>query len=363
MTETQIKLRLRPDQIKAFRFAENPNADVETLEALGIGMDAAEAKKIMSYAYDLAPDLITSASISNQLQFFQHFLPQTIEVVTQKRVSDDLLGINFAGNWYDEEVVIRVQENVAQAQIYSDVQNVPLASWNLNFEKRTIVRGELGLRVGVIESERSSAMRISSEDGKRKSIANALEIFRNLINFYGFYNGKGRTYGILNAPELPAYTTVATGAGGNTTWASKTFDENLSDIKTAAEDLRASSGYNFDPFNDPWELWIAGACVDYLGRPNALGTNSLLEYIQAHLYKKMTIKTVPQFNGADSGENVFYAVAGSIEGVKPVAQYVQSKLRLIGQMPLTKGFEEDYSNATAGFVCPMPIGVVRYSGI
>lgn len=363
MTETPIKLELKPEQIKPFRFSENPNADVETLEMLGIGMDASEVKKILSYAYDIAPNLITSPSISNQLQFFQHFLPKTIEVVTQKRVSDDLLGIDIAGNWYDEEIVFRIQENVAKAQVYSDMQNVPLSSWNLNFEKRTIVRGELGLRVGTLESERAGAMRISSEDTKRKSLGNALEIFRNLINFYGYLDGQGKTYGILNAPELPAYTTVAQGVSKDTKWSSKTYDEILSDIKTAAINLRASSGYNFDPFNDPWQLWIAGSCIDYLGTPNSLGTNSVLEYVQAHLYKKMTVKAVPQFNGADSGENVFYAVAESIESEKTVAQYVQTKLRLIGQKQLTKGFEEDYSNATAGFVCKMPTGIGRYSGI
>ena len=363
MTETPIKINLKPEQIKPFRFRENPNADAETLEMLGIAMDESEAKKVLSYAYDIAPNLITSASISNQLQFFQHFLPKTIEVITQKRVSDDLLGMTVAGNWYDEEVVFRVQENVAQAQVYSDVQNVPLASWNMNFEKRTIVRGELGLRVGILESERAGAMRISSEDEKRRSLGNALEIFRNMINFYGYLDGTGKTYGILNAPELPAYTTVAQGASNDTKWSSKTYDEILTDIKTAAIDLRASSGYNFDPFNDPWEIWVAGSCVDYLGTPNSLGTNSVLEYIQAHLYKKLTVKTVPQFNAADGGENVFYAVAGSIEGEKPVAQYMQAKLRLIGQQPLVKGFEEDYSNATAGFVCKMPTGVRRYTGI
>lgn len=360
--ETPVKLRLTPDQIRRFSFAENPNADVETLALLGIGMDEAPAKKIMEYAFDVAPDLITSASISNQLQFFQHIMPETIEVVTQKRVSDDLLGMTVAGNWYDEEVVFRVKESTGQAVPYSDVQNVPLASWNLNFVKRTVVRAELGLRVGTLESERAGVMRISSEDAKRASVAEALEIFRNLVNFYGYYDGVGKTFGILNAPELPAYITVSEGASNDTAWATKTFDEIYTDIKNATKEVRVKSGYNFDPFNDAFELWIAGNCIDYLNVSNSLGTTTLREFL-AKTYPKLTIKAVPQFAEADAGENVFYLVVNNIGGRRPVSQYMQAKLRLIGQMPLTKGFEEDYTNATAGFACTQPLGVGRFSGI
>ena len=44
-------------------------------------------------------------------------------------------------------------------------------------------------------------------------------------------------------------------------------------------------------------------------------------------------------------------------------QVVPAKFRVVGVAKDTKGYEEDYSNATAGVMCKRPYAVVRYTGI
>ncbi len=54
---------------------------------------------------------VTQASIPVQLQFLQQFLPGFVKVMTAARKIDEIIGINTAGSWEDEEVVQGIIEN------------------------------------------------------------------------------------------------------------------------------------------------------------------------------------------------------------------------------------------------------------
>ena len=130
---------------------------------------------------------------------------------------------------------------------YGDFTNIPLASWNTNFERRTIVRGELGLVVGLLEEGRSAAMRLNSADTKRTQSGVGLEIMRNAIGFYGWNNDQGtRCFGFLNDPLLPAYMTApSAGAGG---WPAADFQGITGDIPFCRRaKLRTQSQDQIDP--------------------------------------------------------------------------------------------------------------------
>lgn len=357
-------LSLKPEQVKAF--AMDADTDLETLQALGIGFDSEAVENLHNFyakvgALDEAPATITVPSASNALQFLQYIMPTPIEIVTQARVADELLGRDFAGAWYDEEVVMPVLERTGNARLYGDTTNVPLASFNNNFEKRSICRWELGMQTAKLEAERASRMRIDAFAVKRSSIAQAMAITINDVAFNGFNGGANRTYGILNDPNLSAYTTVATGADGDTEWMSKTFLEITADIRTAVQELRVKSGANFNPERDGFTLGIAVSSMEALADTSDFGF-SVEDFIKKN-YPKCRIVAVPQFDGANGGENVFYAIADNIAGQKVASQIVQQELFLVGAQPTAKGMLEDYSCATAGAVVRMPIGVVRYSGI
>lgn len=87
------------------------------------------------------------------------------------------------------------------------------------------------------------------------------------------------TTGLLNNPNVTT-TTVATGAGGTTTWASKTADEILKDINDAISTVWGNAGYDLDAL--PNHILIPYEQYAYiLNTPvTALATESILDYVQ-----------------------------------------------------------------------------------
>ncbi|MFL9598516.1 hypothetical protein, partial [Aeromonas veronii] len=110
---------------------------------------------------------VTTPSIPTPIQFLQTWLPGFVKVMTAARKIDEIIGIDTVGSWEDQEIVQGIVEPAGTAVEYGDHTNIPLTSWNANFERRTIVRGELGLLVGTLEEGRASAIRLNSAETKR----------------------------------------------------------------------------------------------------------------------------------------------------------------------------------------------------
>lgn len=368
---TKIISSLSPKQVRAFD-SEKYKADGLTLgdyERLGIRIAPSGIKSIEGnrdiIAMDAAPLPQTGGGIPTPIWFLTHFLTTPVRVITRARVADDLVGREIAGRFADAQIVQPIIELLGQPRPYTDKSSIPLSDYNYTFEGRTIVRFEQGAEVGIVEAERGSAMRLNVMDAKRTAASEALAISLNRVFFYGYNDGDGRTYGLLNDPNAPDYTTVAPGAGTGTPteWSKKTAVEIVNDIITAANDLRVKSGYNYDPFRDSATLAVAGDAVDWLAKTSEqyLGL-SVRDWI-AKTYPKMRIVPVPELSGADGGENVFYLFADRIGDQKVVGQYIQDVLRMLGMERRIKGVLEDYAAATAGAMILQPVGLVAYSGI
>ena len=361
MDRQQSKLRSHIPASKVRAFAWDAKTTEDTLDKLGIGFSKSALNEMQSfYGMDAAVTGITTPSVSTPIQFLQHWLPDIIEVVTAAREADAIMGIDFVGNWYDESVVQTVLERTGQAVPYGDHTNIPLSSWNTNFEVRDIVRFEEGLQVGVLEEARAGAMNINSQSEKRAAAAESLDIERNNIAFFGYNEGNNKTYGFLNDPNLPSYVTLATGAGGYTTWSTKTYAEITADIRTMFAALRTQTGNLFKPERDRAKMVLSVAVMEYLNVENAYG-KSVYEFIKQN-YPNVTIESAVQLDGANSSANVIYVFAESINGKPVIKQLGVDRFRLIGAEKKAKVFLEDYSNATAGVLVTQPIGVVRYTG-
>lgn len=365
----EFRFRLAPQEVRGF--AIDGKTSLNDLEMLGIGAtdealatleEMGSAEFGAKSAMDAAPAPVTTPTASYALQFLQHFYAEPIMVVTQARVADAVFGRSFAGTWEDEEVVLPIAERIGQVRAYTDASDIPLASYNVNYEARTIVRAELGLRAGILEMKRAAKQRIDAMGLKRSAVSEALAIFANRVAFYGFNNGNNRTYGGLNDPGLPNYTTVpADGTGSSTTWANKSFALITRDLRLAVQALRQRSGGLFDPARDGFTIAVAMAARDALDTATDYNM-SVMDYIKK-TWPNARVETVPQFDGANASANVFYVIADSINGRRVVEQVMQQSLFLVGITPNAKGNTEDYSNATAGVVVSQPIGIVRYSGI
>lgn len=343
-------------------------AIVEEIRKIGIHIPERQLRNMIdAFAADALTPGLTTPSITTPLQFLQAWLPGFVKTLTQARKIDTLVGVVTAGSWEDEEVVQGVMELTGRAVPYGDYTNVPLSSWNVNFERRTIVRHEEGLRVGRLEESRASRINANSAEAKREAAAEALDISRNNIGFYGYNDGDNRTYGFLNDPSLPAYESVATGDGGGTEWSTKTFLEITADIREMASALRTQSGDNITPRDIDITLAVATDAVEFLSITNELGTASVEEWM-TKTYPRMRAESAPELNGANGGDNVAYMYAetvpgGSSDDNRTMIQIVPTRFMTLGVEQQTKAYIEDFTNATAGIMVKRPYAVVRRSGI
>lgn len=362
----------------------------DELSMLGIGLDVDTAMdmfevhqraqraldlkdKGLRHAMDAAPTpqpLVTTASIPALIQYLQTLMPGYVRVATTARVADLLTGVKVVGNWDDEQLVQGDDELVGTPVPYADNANTPFASYNVNFNTRTVVRFELGLEVGLLAQARAARIRVSDDANRRQACIQAFEILRNTIAFYGYNNGANRTYGILNDLGLPNYITFPTGVAG-ITWALKTYLEICNDITVMAGALLTQTGGVINamgPDGARTTLCVSTSTYTYLTKQNALGTQSVLQWIKEN-FPNMRILNAPQFNNAVGGNtNVVYLYAeeykgdGSTDGGMAWDQLVPMKFKVLGVRPDIKGYKESYTNALAGVMTYRPWLFVRYQG-
>lgn len=370
MRQSLIRSAIAARDVRPMAFSQVEN--YRDLERLGIGLDARDvAVMAKAYAESIGMDSaliapLTTASITTPIQFLQAWLPGFVHVITAARKIDDLVGIVTQGSWEDEEVVQGVMEMTGPAVPYNDYTNTALASWNTNFERRTIVRFESGMKVGRLEELRAAAIRANSPASKRQGAGYALEINRNKVGFYGYNGGANRTYGFLNDPSLPAYVNVPNGASGFPNWARKTFQEIKADILTSLAQLRVQSQERIDPKSDPITLAISTDAVDYLAQTTDFGI-SVQDWLDKN-YKNIRIVSAPELVDANGGDSVFYVYAETVQDSgdddnQTFIQVVPAKFQTLGVQQYTKAYEEAYTNATAGIMVKRPYAIVRRSGI
>lgn len=349
---------VRPLNISGGQFTDHD------LGLIGFGMDS-KAESIIMDAMDSLTAAVTTPSVGVPGQFLQHMLAGSVLVATQPRKIDEFVGIVTAGDWSQEEVIQRVLEYTGGTVPYADYQAPSLAGYNVNFERRTIVRFENAMRVGQLESDRASAIGENSAANSRAAATLALDIKRNQVGFVGFNSGNNRTYGFLNDPNLSAYVTVATGAASSTTWALKTFKERQADITEAFGALVAQSG-GLISTTDNITLAFPHTFSGYFGEVNDYGI-SLTAWLKT-AYPNTRVINAPQLENANGSAEVFYMYAekvndGSTDDGQVWAQVVPAKFRVQGAAKLAKYYEEAYTNATAGVICKRPWAVIRRSGI
>ena len=368
MNKSIERSSLSPRQVGSVQMSADDVSDYAALGELGINFGAQNIKAMANYAMDSGNQADVSApSITTPVQFLQNWLPGFVKVITAARKIDELVGISTTGSWEDQEIVQGLLEPIGNAVPYGDYTNVPLASWNTNFVRRTVVRFEKGIKVGMLEEARAARIRISTSAEKRASAALALEIQRNLVGFYGFNSGANLTYGFLNDPGLPAYVTVAaSGTGSSTLWSSKTFLQIVADIRVAAAQLQNQSQDTINPEDMELTLALPTISYQYLSVTSDFGI-SVRDWL-SKTYPKLRVVSAPQLNAANGSANVFYLYAeqvedGASDDSRTWVQVVPAKFQALGVEKMAKAYEEDYANATAGCLLKRPYAVVRYSGI
>lgn len=377
MAQKSIVHSHRPGRsISRIKMSADDVAHYASLAAIGLHFSPTQIQQavrvMLGDSNDIGPwsgaqSGITAASVVTPIQFLQMWLPGFVHVVTAARKIDNLVGITTAGSPEDEQIVQGVLESAGRARPYQDNSSLPLASWNPNFETRTVVRFEQGLEVGWLEEQRSARARIATAAEKRNASALTLEVERNRVGFYGFNNGANRTYGLLNDPAIPAYQNVPNGAGGSAAWASKTFLEITKDLRFALQSLRTNSRDVIDPEKTPITLAIATSRVDLLTTTTDFGI-SVRDWLRKD-YPNVRIESAPELDDANGGAAVFYMYADTVsddystDDSATFVQVVPAKFLTVGVEKRAKTYVEAFANATAGVMCKRPFAVQRFSGI
>lgn len=330
----------------------------EALAALG-------QLKTIGFGFDTALVGPAGNTLGAPLQFLQTWLPGVVRQATQVRNIDALIGVQTIGAWEDEEVVQAASELTGKAELYGDVTNIPLANYAPSYERRSILRWEQGMMLGRLEDARASRQNISMDAEKRAAVAESLDIIRNRVGFFGYNQPDTRVYGFLNDPNLPAYVTVSAGTGG-ATWAAKTYNEIVADIRTAVAALITQSGGRIRPQDTDIVLALPLGFEEFMGVVSQFG-NSVAEWLQK-TYPRIRIESAPELLGANGGANVFYLYAervqdGSTDGGEVIAQMVPVRFMSLGTEQRAKGKLEDFTNALAGVMVKRPWAVVRRTGI
>lgn len=370
---SQVHSQILGRDVRPMALTAEDCAEFGALSQLGIGLSDNFVRsqiadlQIAGMAMDDTQGLVTTASISTPIQFLQTWLPGFVRIITAARKIDTLVGIATVGKWDDEEVVQGIMEPLGEAELYGDYTNVPLSSWNVNFERRTVVRWEKGIKVGLLEDARSARVRINNAAEKRAAASLALEIMRNRVGFYGYNGGANRTYGFLNDPALPAYiSAAATGTGNATTWATKSFLAITADIRGMFARIQAAAQDVIDVEKTPMTLALATNVRQYLSVTSDFGI-SVQQWLR-ETYPKCRVESAPELNLANGGLNVAYLYADSVDdggsdGGATWIQVVPAKFQALGTEKQAKGYVEDFSNATAGVLLKRPFAVQRLSGV
>jgi hypothetical protein len=339
----------------------------DQLHQFGINLDQAVAG--FQAAMDSALVGPAVGSIGNPAQFLQAWLPGIVRQITRVRKIDELIGVATVGSWEDEEIVQRANELTGKAELYGDLSNIPLANYNPTFERRSIVRFESGLMVSKLEEARQAKSGFNEAIEKRAAVNLSLDIIRNQVGFLGWNQPDTRVFGFLNDPNLPAYVTLAAGAGG-IPWPNKTFLEITADIRRMHVDLVVASGGNIKvgPGGDPITLALPLGYEQYMGVTDATGVTSVQNWLTT-TYPTTRVETAPELTGANGGANAAYIYAESVglddstDDGRTFMQNVPARFMALGTEQRAKGYVEDYTNALGGVLLKRPWAVRRYSGL
>ena len=353
---TEMRTELAPEQVRTFAHDSYPEASEADYADLGL-----------SIAEDADVDGVLSQTGFTPLQYLQYPLNKPIEVLTTPVAIDKIAGRSIVADWETEEVIQPIVEGAGTPQLYGDDNDTPLASFNADFENRTVQRFELGLRVGKLEDARGAKMGVlgfkSPYDTKRSWLARSFQLLLDEVGHRGFANGAGMTFGIFNDRNLlPAVSATAT-SGGDTQWAKKDFQQICADIRDMFSELTTQTDTHFDGMaGDACQLVLSPAAKNALARENDHG-KSVMQYIKDN-YPGCEVVAAPRFrNGAGANSDYAYLIAKNLNGNKVVDQFVPSLMRLLGVFKSEKHVKEAYTCATAGVMVKQPLGIVRRFGV
>ena len=349
MVATKSLGYIKPSKVEEFYSSTN-------FDRAGTGVE--KVKMMQKFGMGAVMDAEATVPTSPFLQFI---VPAVVRAQIAPLKAQKLLGVDMVGRSFDREIVYKTTQSKGYADAYTDFSNMPLSDFSIGFKTRDIVVLQAGLEVKWLEEQQYGAANINALQEKMTSLNFALNTAINEIGFRGVSGG--RTYGILNDPDLLPYETAPK------TWGTCTFAELQAQISLMATKVREQSFNIVEPTTDAMILAIPIVTRATLDINNSLNTKSVLGWIK-ETYPNWTIETVAQFSGANGGANVAYLYAetvvgdiGSTDNKAVFSLGMQAQNQVIGAGKVLSTFQSQSISATSGCAVKRAYAVTRWTGV
>ena len=368
MKATNLNLEVRPSDYKGFIMdsfiKDNPGFSADNLAQMGITIsqrcinDAAYMAFVKKCIED-AGLVNGEAQLTTPLQFAQLWMPEVIDALYRARTASKIFGSKNVGTWELEQIVWTKLTLTGRPNVYDDFSKANLSSYNLGFVTRDTVRFEMGIEVTELEQKRAGQMRQNAHGLKKNAVDLGFDVLINHTKWFG-YTGEGKAvYGLLNAPAGDVTVQTVT-----KTFAESRTSELITFLQGVINNAMNRLGGNYDPESDAAVLVLPLGAYTYLTTANDY--NLTARKWLTENFPKVEVKVAPELDGAAAdGDNLAIFYVPQVQNFKggTVDLLDTSKLRLVGAVPTTKGFEESYSCSTAGAMIRCPLAYNVYEGV
>lgn len=302
--------------------------------------------------------LLTSPNTSVPADITAYIDPRVIEILTAPRNAREVYREVKKGDWTTSFARFRAMELVGASEPYSDFARNRTSDVNYNWVTRQNYLFQTVIQYGDLETDISSAAKISLVADKQRAAANTLDLDGNLFYLQGVA-GK-EVYGILNAPELPsAITPGATGSGGAVTWDAKTPVQIYDDILLLFTQLATQSN-GWINANTPLKLALSPAASVYLAK--ATEFNISVRDMLDKYFRSLKIITLPELGGVTGGETMLM-LADEVRGMPTGELGFSEKVRAGRTVPDLSSFAQKWVAGTYGAILYLPFAVAQMRGM
>lgn len=262
--------------------------------------------------------LATTPNSTVPAAFTSYLSTEVVNILTAPRVATQIFPEVKEGDWTTSYYEYEVRELVGETQPYGDYADAGMSDINRNWVSRQQYLFQTNVSIGNLEAAISGATALNLIAAKQEAAANTIAMDMNKFQMLGV--DKMGIYGILNDPNRPAAYAALPGAGGNTTWASKTMLEIYNDIIRMFGTL-ASNSMGLITENDEIVLLMSPKISVQLASATDYNT-SVMDLAKKYLPRLRTIN-VPELSSDTVGETIMMiapTVAGQQTGRLPISE-------------------------------------------
>lgn len=253
-----------------------------------------------------------------------------------------------------------------KTEAYDDFSTDGQSDVNSTYPTRDIYRAQTNFQYGTLEVEKAAKVNLDLVAQKQFSAAMNMAIAQNKLFFYGNINAAGafigKTFGLLNDPQLNPAVPATDGGSGSPLWSVKfqspTGARDIANdvLVTAWRQLMIQMGGNVR-LDDELTLVCSTSAAAYLNTPNEFGLNPTV--LIKNTMSNLKIVFAPEYAALGS----FQLIATRTMGENLIKDLFTTKIRAFPLIPQASSFHQKYAFGSGGCAILQYAPIVTVSGI